>query len=347
MVVLVQILLGIALFFIMNWIGKHSYSIGYRQISLFLEKEDSPAFNAIYRILSPVVYIFLVSAIFYKVGLDRFVNNIYLISLYYLVFRLLFNIVTNRVLLLNWYRQVLQWIAILLVSYYCYVTIISKKITLFPDFSTWSNEIWIIIMIFLYGVLNRIRLTSKSITRRQENYLRSRYKRFKNRYGSLIDEKIQNEKLKSLFYAVMIYEDFNRPKVIRLIENTSHILSKREHSLGLMQTKTQSLIDDKTSVKIALDRIANSHKQQIKFIKNERRRRQKEIKQEREKLFNNTGIYVAKSLYKEDEKSDWDLMHAILKDYNPDIDYAYEVSRLQQKISSTFGYSYETTLWDN
>lgn len=51
----IQISLGILLFFIINWIGKHSYSIGYISISIFVRAEEAPAFNYIVRVLTPVV----------------------------------------------------------------------------------------------------------------------------------------------------------------------------------------------------------------------------------------------------------------------------------------------------
>ena len=41
-ITIVQIVLGIILFFIVNWIGKHSYSIGYMGISMFTKAEESP-----------------------------------------------------------------------------------------------------------------------------------------------------------------------------------------------------------------------------------------------------------------------------------------------------------------
>lgn len=102
---IIHFFLGIGLFFLINWIGKHSYSIGYLEISMFIKTEEAPALNFLIRVLTPVVYIILVSTIFYYFGLDKYVWNIFLVNIYYIVFRLLFNLLTNRGLLLNWYRQ--------------------------------------------------------------------------------------------------------------------------------------------------------------------------------------------------------------------------------------------------
>ena len=147
-ILLVQIVLGIGLFFLINWLGKHSYSIGYMEISIFVKTEEAPALNFLIRVLTPIVYIIIMSTILYYFKLDKYVWNIYLINVYYILFRLLFNLITNRGLLLNWYRQFLYWIAILVISYFTYEKLIKVKANILPDFTTVSNELWIIILIF-------------------------------------------------------------------------------------------------------------------------------------------------------------------------------------------------------
>lgn len=105
-------------FFLINWIGKHSYSIGYMEISIFVKTEEAPALNFLIRVLTPIVYIIIVSTTLYHFGLDKFVCNVYLVNIYYILFRLIFNLATNRRLLLNLYRQFLYWIAIVVISLY-------------------------------------------------------------------------------------------------------------------------------------------------------------------------------------------------------------------------------------
>ncbi len=184
---IIHITLVIILFFIINWIGKHSFSVGYMQISVFVRKDNTPAFNVLVRILSPVVYLLIVSVIFYKLNLDPFVHNIYMVSIYYLVFRLIFNLITNRGLLINWGRQILYWCSIILSSVYIYKELIIVKKNLFPDLSAWTNQIWLIVLVFIYSVFNRISVSQKRTIRRKNRYLENRYGKFKNRYGSFID----------------------------------------------------------------------------------------------------------------------------------------------------------------
>ena len=260
---LVQIIIGIGLFFIINFIGKHSYSIGYMEISIFVKTEEAPAFNFLIRVLTPVVYLIIVSSFLYYFKFDKYVLNIYLVNIYYIIFRLIFNLATNRKLLLNWYRQFLYWVAIIVLSFFTYEKIIKIKANILPDFTTISNELWIIILIFIFQITNNLRFSKEGTQKRKDNYLKNRYNYFKKPYGQLIRNITQNEILECIVYAVLIYEDFNRPKIARHIENLIFKLTKKPHTLGVMQVKSNKLISDFESVKLGTEKIVNSHKKYL------------------------------------------------------------------------------------
>lgn len=308
-VVLVQVLLGIILFFIINWIGKHSYSIGYMSISIFVRVEESPAFNFLVRVLTPVVYIILLSALLYSLTLDKFVINFYLVNIYYILFRLGFNLITGRGLLLNWYRQFLYWICIMVVSYFTYSKLISSKENLLPDFSTVANELWIIVMIFLFHVANNIRLSQDATIRRKEHYLKKMYLNFKSKYGSIVDEKLNNDKLKAIAYAILIFENFNRPKIARVIENIKFLITKKPLTLGVMQVFSAQMINDIESVKIGLGKINDDYKCIL-------------------------GEY--KKGNKQEYYSEWVCERELILKYNNSEDYASEVSELTEIIFGDF-----------
>lgn len=315
-IIISHITLAIILFLIVNWIGKHSFSVGYVQMSIFQKDEEAPAFNYLYRILSPTVYIIIISTILYKFSLDNFVKNIYLISIYYVAFRQLFNLATNRVLLINWIRVIITDAAIITLAYLVYSKIIVTKQNLIPDFSTFAEELWIIIAIFIYQVLNKVELSRNATINRKNNYINKRFLKFKSEYHSIIAKQINNDKLRAVVYSIMIYEDFNRPKIIRFIENIAQKISSKPRSLGIMQVTTNKNINDYESVVLAIKKI-NSHYYQIPEIIKEKRK--------------NSRYY---SLNDNEELRDWEIEREILKNYNPDDDYIDEVSDLIEIISS-------------
>jgi hypothetical protein len=312
---LIQFLLGIGLFFIINWVGKHSYSIGYMEISIFIRNEEAPALNFLIRVLSPIVYIIIISTLLYYFRLDKYVRNIYLVNIYYISFRLLFNTVTNRGLLLNWYRQSLYWVAIVLISYFTYTKIIKVKTNILPDFTTIANELWIIILIFVFQLTNNIRLSNGGTIRRKQNYLKSRYNHFKKLYGKEIKKITQNEVLETITFAILIYEDFNRPKLIRIIENLKFLLTRKTHTLGVMQVSTTKSLTDFESVTLGTTKIVNSYK-----------------------LYSDTPQKV-NEVYCE-----WSAMSQIIDDYNIGTSYNYEVTQLAQTIKEEFYKSTNDTL---
>jgi hypothetical protein len=253
--IIIQFGLGVLLFFIINWIGKHSYSIGYMSISVFAKVEEAPAFNFLIRVLTPVVYLFISASILYSLKLDKYVNQFYLVSVYYIVFRLIFNLLTGRGLLLNWYSQLFYWISIILVSYFAYKKLIIHRENLLPDFTTVANELWIVILIFLFHITNNVQISSKGTIRRKEKYLTTMVISFKRKYANLIDEKVSNEQIKGLIYSILVVENFNRPKVARWVEYLRFFITKRPHTLGVMQFYSSTYINDFESINLGIDKI--------------------------------------------------------------------------------------------
>lgn len=304
---LIQFAFGIILFFLINWIGKHSYSIGYVGISIFVKIDETPAFNFLIRVLTPIVYLIIISTTLYYFNLDRYVLNIYLVNIYYILFRLFFNLISNRALLLDWYKQTLYWTSIIIISYFTYIKIIKIKENILPDFTTIANELWIIILVFIYQLVNKIQLSQNGIIKRKRSYLKSRYLNFFKLYGNLIKENTKNEALETVVYAILIYEDFNRPKIIRIIENFKHRLSRKSHTLGVMQIKSDKIISDEESVILGTTKIVNSYKS-----------------------------YISEKLAKKEEPYEWNVINAIITDYNVGTDYLYEVTELSYDIRKMF-----------
>lgn len=308
-VITVHVILGILLFFLINWIGKHSYSKGYISISIFVRAEDAPAYNYIVRVLTPIVYLIITATALYALNLDKYVRNFYFVNIYYIVFRLVFNLLTGRGLLLNWYRQILYWASIILFSYLAFDKIISLKANILPDFTTLANELWIIILVFLYQIANKIRLPQEGTIKRKDKYLDDVYYKFKRVYGDIIEEKFQLDRLKAIAYAILIYENFNRPKLARLIENIRFRLTGKSHTLGVMQVYSDKLISDKESVELGTDKILNTYNKHYKE-------------------------------YEEGKKSvyygEWQLIHEIISDYNSGEEYFTGVNELQELIANKY-----------
>jgi hypothetical protein len=78
-IVLVHALLAIAMFFVLNWIGKLAESAGYLTLDIFLKRDEAPAFNFVFRVFGPVVFVLLAACLLYLAKLDSYVEGIWLV----------------------------------------------------------------------------------------------------------------------------------------------------------------------------------------------------------------------------------------------------------------------------
>ena len=76
-ILLTHFVLSVALFFIVNWIGARAISIGYMQMDIVIQEDSAPAFNFLFKVLAPVVFIILCAVGFEALGIPQFNNNIY------------------------------------------------------------------------------------------------------------------------------------------------------------------------------------------------------------------------------------------------------------------------------
>ncbi|MDD2983303.1 MAG: hypothetical protein PHQ74_07940 [Crocinitomicaceae bacterium] len=227
---------------------------------------------------------------------------------------------SNRFLLINWARQTITDAAIIIFAYLVYSKVIITKQNLMPDFNAFAEELWIIIAIFIYQVLNRIKLSSSASIKRKENYIDKRFVKFKSKYHSIITKKIQDKKLIAVVYSIMIYEDFNRPKIIRLVENIYQRIGSKPRSLGVMQVISNKFINDYESVIMAVEKINDHYCKVPEIIKEARISYGYDSENLNEKLEN------------------WEIEREILADYNPDDKYINEVSRIIIIISAKLNY---------
>lgn len=281
-IALVQIVSAIALFFIVNWIGEHSISIGYIQLSMITREYDSLAFNFLFKVLSPVVFLILYIVLFQSIGHEEYIRCCFMITIYYWVFRSIIIIFIGRISLTNWWAQLFYWTSSLLLSFWIY-SLLEKVDRLLPDPRSLIDQLWILIILFLYSVFNKVSIPFSGAAKRNEQYITNKFLTFRKRYDAIVSTNCPNEFLEATTYSIMIYENLNRPAIIRRIESIRFKLTKKPHTLGIMQVQTDSLISNEQSIIKAIGLIQNAaieHKKKEKEIENEL---QKEIENKKEK----------------------------------------------------------------
>jgi hypothetical protein len=135
----------------------------------------------------------------------------------------------------------------------------------------------------------------------------------------------QNPVVQALAFAVMVYEQFNRPPVYQWIER--HLLFRlgRPRTIGPMQVSLQELVSDEQSVGLGVEKLQRDYDHAI----------EKGYAQTQAQRLPQTGISSGGSLPKSPSLSEWydslpsyfrlDLRRSALSSYDIRSDYAGEV----------------------
>lgn len=246
-----------------NWIGSKSYSKGYIKFSFLDDKDEALALNFMIKVLGPTVYIIIVAALlqFLKLPLD--LKRIIWIVYFYLFLRISVIFVYQRIRIVNWVRIIIHYTFILLLAIMIQKKFISDLQTLLPDFRQIKNEIWLLILIFLYQVGNSHRMATTQpemqprgleflpeLKSRKRKYILRNYKKMKQKYDFIIEPVLNgNEQLSIIIYSIIIFENFNRPYLIRKIENLKYSLTKKPGTFGIMQVRSNSSLSDIESIR--------------------------------------------------------------------------------------------------
>jgi hypothetical protein len=317
-IIAVHLLLAGLLFFAINWLGKYSTAFGYKQLSLLFEPDEAPAFNLIFRIVTPVVFLLLSSMTFYALHLDYLNKGLYLVIIYYFAFRLSYNVLSGRSRLLNWPLQFTYVISTTGLACLAQKYLVAKKEFLFPNLETLGNQLWLLIIGFMYVLLNSVRSSPAKTIKRKNAYLNHRYKLYKEKYGEELSSIIKVPRLEAIVYAIMIYEAFNRPKAARILEAAGFYLGLCR-TLGIMQMTTDKFITDLESVRLASTKILNDA-----------------LSARDEITRKDYSGFASMNEAALSEMKEQNLINAILKQYNGGKFYAGEVLGLFRQIQTRF-----------
>lgn len=247
---LLRIALAIVLFYIVNWIGARAKPLdfGYVQMSVALQDDTAPLFNYLFKVLAPIVYIILLAVLFQAVGWDCLCEDIYLIVVYYWAFRFLYVTVLGQLTLLNWKVQILYWVSSIALALWVN-SIIDKVESVLPSPQSLLEQLWILIILFLYSIFNKIEYSREGAEKRIKRYTYKKVESFMEHFGSLVNEQFSLDFYKAVVYSIMVYEDFNRPALARFVERTWFHYSHKKHTYGIMQvTSTKPLSDEESLI---------------------------------------------------------------------------------------------------
>ena len=127
----------------------------------------------------------------------------------------------------------------------------SKVGSILPNIEMVKTIIWFIILIYLYNLVNElIKINNKDKVYnalQDKNYIISSYAKYKLKYNEILS--CYDKEIKELVLAILIYEDYNTPKLKRSLDNFMFGRVKKVSRLGIMQVETKTFITDEESIR--------------------------------------------------------------------------------------------------
>ena len=254
-----QFFAAVVLAVFINLFGKASKKLGYVNLS-DIQAEGFLGYNLVFRVLAPSVYIAFLSVFLYFIGVEELVKNIWLISLWYTLLSIFILLSLGRFPLINkpLYFSI-QGVAVV-ISFLLYKISFSHGLqAILPDASNFRTELWVILLIFFYSVLNSYEPTPSKYYERKEKYIKSLYTSLSGRYKRFLQNEIKADPfLEKLFFSIMIVEVINRNSSLRFVERILHPLGLIK-TTGVMQVKSDKSLSDEESMQTAQAKIKESY----------------------------------------------------------------------------------------
>lgn len=265
--------------------------------------------NLIDYIVISNIYMIILSGIFTTYGLTSNNDNIFLIIFFLILGKIFYiTIIKERTILSNSFN-LRKYLLTLVSSYLINILIINKVNNIFPSMENIKLILWLFIIEYVFLYLKKnvdIKIpTNNNISFSQDReYIVMQYAKYKNKYFNLVNSKYSEINL--LIYSIMIYENYNKPELIRKIDILKHNFFSEENKFGIMQIKRKTPITDETSIEIAKKKLERLYITNNKEISNINR------KMNPKKL---SSKELIKKYYKKEMK-EVESIYLIIKDFN-------------------------------
>lgn len=224
--------------------------------------------NNVNHILIPSIYIIVLSAIFSSLNWSSLNENIFMVIIFELIIRLIYvkTILKRDILVNNKYYFTIYFFAIL-IGIIVDFNIISKVDNVIPSIESILPGLWLLIIIFVYSLL-KDKLTldfiqdKRKFTDKLGEYVVVSYARLKNKYNKYVNNK--NKDINRIIYSIMIYENYKNPLLMRKLDTLLVKYGTEATELGIMQIKTNKVITDEESIKLASNKIAKLYEKEVK-----------------------------------------------------------------------------------
>lgn len=202
-------------------------------------------------LLFPIFYLFLCASYLELHNLNY--NYVFIIIVFEFFMELFYNYTLrdNKASFnINYFLK--KYSVLIIFSLFLENYLFSKVDSILPNMDMIKTIIWFIIFIYLYNLIEElIKVHDKDKNTynalQDKNYIISSYAKYKLQYKDVLHD--YDSIIRQLVLSILIYEDYNTPKLKRKLDDLLFGRLTKVAKLGIMQVETKTFITDEESIR--------------------------------------------------------------------------------------------------
>ena len=236
---ILYIFCGVLFYFAIEFIGN----------KITLGKVDKIVFLNVFNII--------VSGLLFRYSI-RYTDNIFLVFVFVMLTDIIYNTyIVDRDFFDNDSGGIYYYIGLVITGFIINQEFINKVNNVFLSGNEFRLVLWLLIIIYFYNLFKNEKILQRKDSKEKKvmsvNNILNNYAKFKYTYYDDCDH--DNKVISNILYAIMIYEDNNKNKVRRNIDNFMFKINGKKNKLGIMQVESKKFISDSESIDIAYKKV--------------------------------------------------------------------------------------------
>lgn len=211
-------------------------------------------------IVFSILFMLIISGFCSKYGFNRLNINIFLVFVFEMIFRLVYySYILEKDFFDKSENNLMYYVILIILGYLLNMNFINKVSYVFLSSEDLRIITWFVMFIFIYQFLKDNEMFKKVEVKDERRPLSDQgifvsYARLKSKYNK--DINYENKDICNIMYAIMIYENYKRPKFYRNIDNFRFRFDGGAKKLGIMQVETKRFISDDESIELVYKKIS-------------------------------------------------------------------------------------------
>lgn len=188
----------------------------------------------------------------------QYTDNIFLVFVFVLLTDIIYNTyIVDRDFFDKEKGGISYYIVLVITGFIINQEFINKVNSIFLSGKEFRIVLWLLFIVYLYNFLKNEKIFKKNISNDNKvisvNNILSNYAKFKYAYSD--DCNFDNKDIVNILFAIMIYEDNRRNKVMRNFDCLLFKLNGKKNKFGIMQIESKKFISDSESIDLAYKKI--------------------------------------------------------------------------------------------